>query len=155
MFERLIPEEIDSLVRQVEVDLLCCRLCLSAGAQSFLIALGHIGRFFRCQVSLVDQTLDDLIDQLIERQEEWSDNGELNKASLVKLIKQSLKGLEDQKWVRGLIQQANEGLQYRQSLDDLIKRVIALVFFCNGTFIIYCQFIAPNFNPFATRQTDY
>ncbi len=64
MFERPIPEEIDSFVCQVEVDLLCCRVCLPSGAQGFLVPFGHVGRLLRREVSLVDQTLDDLIDQL-------------------------------------------------------------------------------------------
>ena len=66
VLERLVAEEVDALLGQVELDLLRRRARLAAGPEHRLVALGHLRRLGDVEVALVHQPLDDLVEQLAE-----------------------------------------------------------------------------------------
>ncbi len=67
--QRLVAEEVDAFLGQVELHLLRGRLRLAAGPEHRLIALGHLrdlGRLSHVQVAFVDQPLHDAVEQLAQ-----------------------------------------------------------------------------------------
>ena len=67
MTERLVAEEVDALVGEVELDVLARRLADGALARDRLLGAGHLrGGAVRLQKALADQTLDELVEQLGE-----------------------------------------------------------------------------------------
>ena len=64
--ERLVPQEVDALLGEVELHLLSGGMGLAAGAEHGLVPLGHLGRLSDVEVALVDEPLDDAVEQLAQ-----------------------------------------------------------------------------------------
>ena len=67
VLERLVAEEVDALLGEVELDLLRRRAGLAAGAEHATGSPGGTcGAWLDVEVALVDQPLDDLVEQLAQ-----------------------------------------------------------------------------------------
>jgi hypothetical protein len=64
LLQGAVAKEVDSLVRQVEVDLLRRRVGLPSRPEHLLVSLRHGGRMLGVEVALLDQPLDDLVEEL-------------------------------------------------------------------------------------------
>ena len=64
--ERAVAEEVDTLLGEIELHLLCGRMGLPAGPQHGLVALGHLRCLLGREISLVHQFLHDLVEQVGE-----------------------------------------------------------------------------------------
>ena len=64
--ERLVSQEVDTLLGQIELHLLRRRARLALGTEHRLVALWNLRRLAHVEVAFVDEPLDDLVEQLTQ-----------------------------------------------------------------------------------------